>query len=383
MRSAFKSRAKAIIKTGYLTIREGVLKAFAPVIQKQSLPALKSPQNILFIRVDRVGDMVLSTPVFAAAKVAFPEAHLVVLASPVNAPILKNNPHVAEVIFYDSSASLGGNLRLLRNLRKYNFNLTVDLHDDDDLKTAWLSWMMGSVRRIGYAGYGREVFLHRALPRGEGKEHFVNRALELLKDVGIDPVQTPPAIFLDDQERSWAKQWITNQGLREEQLIGIHPGAYYPTQRWPSAYYAELIRLIRERVGAEVIIFGGPGDRDVIDEILSRVPFSVMTAIDSNIRRFFSILPHCRILVCNNSGPLHCAAALDVPTISFMGPTVKERWLPIGNTHHVLRKDDLPCIGCNLGYCKINTHACMQRIKPETVFSILKDHFPLLKSSWI
>lgn len=376
MRSVFKSRAKAIIKTGYLTIRGGALKAIAPLIQKQSLPALKSPQNILFIRVDRVGDMVLSTPVFAAAKRAFPEAHLVVLASPVNAPILKNNPHVDEVILYDCSASLGGNLHLLGSLRKRHFDLTFDLHDDDDLKTAWISWMMGSAHRIGYAGHGREIFLHRSLPRGDGKAHFVSRALELLNDVGIDPVHTLPTIYLDDQERSWAKQWIADHGLREAKLIGIHPGAYYPTQRWPTAYYAELVRLIRERVGAEAILFGGPGDRSVIDEILSRVPFSVITAIDSSIRRFFAILPHCRVLICNNSGPLHCAVALGVPTISFMGPTVKKRWMPVGNTHQVLRRDDLPCIGCNLGYCKINTHACMETITPEAVLAILKEHFP-------
>ncbi|HQN18533.1 MAG TPA: glycosyltransferase family 9 protein [Syntrophobacteraceae bacterium] len=376
MRTAFKSRAKAIIKTGYLTIRGDALRAFAPVIQKQPLSALEPIQNILFIRVDRVGDMVLSTPVFATAKKAFPEAHLVVLASPMNAPILKNNPHVDEVILYDCSSSLGGNLHLLRSLRKRHFDLTVDLHDDDDLKTAWLSWMICSTHRIGYAGHGREIFLHQSLPRGDGKSHFVNRALELLKDVGIDPVQTAPAIYLDDQERSWSKQWIADRELREAKLIGIHPGAYYPTQRWPTEYYAELIRLIHECVGAEVILLGGPSDRDVIDEILSRVPFSIVTAIDSNIRRFFSILPHCRILVCNNSGPLHCAAALGVPTISFMGPTVKERWMPVGNMHYLLRRDDLPCIGCNLGYCKIKTHACMQTITPETVLAILKEHFP-------
>jgi len=375
MRSAFKSRAKAIIKTGYLTVRGGVLKAFAPFIQKQPLHELEPIRNILFIRVDRVGDMVLSTPVFAAAKGAFPGAHLAVLASPVNTPILKNNPHVDEVILYDCSAALGSNLHLLKSLRKRNFDLTVDLHDDDNLKTAWLSLMIGSAYRIGYAGYGREIFLYHSLPRGDGKAPFVNRALELLNDAGIDPVQTPPAIYLDDQERSWAKQWIADQGLREARLVGIHPGAYYPTQRWPPEYYAELIRLVRERIGAEVILFGGPGDRDLIDDILSRVPFSVVTAIDSNIRRFFSILPHCRILVCNNSGPLHCAAALGVPTISFMGPTVKERWMPIGNKHQVLRRDDLPCIGCNLGYCKIKTHACMQTITPETVLAIPKEYF--------
>jgi ADP-heptose:LPS heptosyltransferase len=236
--------------------------------------------------------------------------------------------------------------------------------------------MMGSAHRIGYAGHGREIFLHRSLPRGDGKAPFVSRALELLKDVGIDPVHTLPTIYLDDQERSWAKQWITDQGLREAKLIGIHPGAYYPTQRWPTAYYAELTRLIHECVGTEVILFGGPGDRVVIDEILSEVPFPVISALHTNIRQFFALLPHCKVIVCNNSGPLHCAAALGVPTISFMGPTVKERWMPVGNAHQVLRRDELPCIGCKLGYCKINTHACMETITPEAVLAILKEHFP-------
>jgi ADP-heptose:LPS heptosyltransferase len=88
-----------------------------------------------------------------------------------------------------------------------------------------------------------------------------------------------------------------------------------------------------------------------------------------SIKDLIGLIGIADVVVCNNSGPLHLAAALGTPTVSVMGPTVKERWMPIGSEHVVLRDHDLSCIGCNRGYCRIGTHDCMKNIAPSMVVS--------------
>lgn len=179
-------------------------------------------------------------------------------------------------------------------------------------------------------------------------------------------------IYLSADEQEWAKRWLEHHGLSGRNVIAIHPGAHYETQRWPGEYYAELIGRIGRHGQAEVLLLGGPSDAKVVGEILAGGKGDTRACIQDDLRKFLAILSRCRMLVCNNSGPLHCAAALGIPTLSFMGPTVKERWMPLGGGHRVLRRDELPCIGCNSGRCLIETHDCMRLIAPEAAFETLR-----------
>jgi lipopolysaccharide heptosyltransferase II len=357
-----------------LYARDFALKTLSLLLfQSNIIPLLRNIGSILFIRVDRVGDMALSTPALRAIKAALPKVQLTVMVSPANAPVLKNNPDVDEVIVYDRSASLLEKMKFINGLRSRHFDLAIDPYTDYELKTAWLAGMSGAVHRIGYATFGREFFLNCTSPKIEGNKHFVDDVLDLLKRIGIPSENRNPEIYLGADEQAWAGQWLQENGFHGKKIVAIHPGAHYQTQRWLPEYYAELIRLIRERSQADVILFGGPSDIKVIDDIRSRVKMDICVCIQDDLRKFLAILSQCQVLVCNNSGPLHCAAAIKISTISFMGPTVKEQWMPVGEEHHVLREDDLPCIGCNLGYCKIKKHDCMRRIKPERVIKVILD----------
>ncbi|MBK5100503.1 MAG: glycosyltransferase family 9 protein [Desulfobacteraceae bacterium] len=286
------------------------------------------------------------------------------MASLGNAPILKNNPDVDEVIVYDRSAALQEKNKFIIGLRSRHFDLAIDPYTDYELKTAWLAGLSGAAHRIGYAAFGREFFFNCPSPKIEEHKHFVDDALNLLKHIGIPSENRNPAIYLAADEQAWAGQWLKENGFHGNKIVAIHPGAYYETQRWLTEYYAELILLIRRQTQTGIILFGGPSDAKVVKDITSKINVDVCVSIQEDIRKFFAILSHCQLLVCNNSGPLHCAVALNIPTISFMGPTNKNRWMPIGDIHKVFRIDDLPCIGCNLGYCKIITHDCMRLITP-------------------
>jgi lipopolysaccharide heptosyltransferase II len=367
---ASKISAKTIIKALYLNIRSFALKMAALFLfKKKSTLSLQNIESILFIRVDRLGDMVLSTPAFQAIKAALPQARLTVMASPANAPILKNNQDVDEVIVYDRSAGLHEKMKFISGLRSRHFDLAIDPYTDYELKTAWLAGVSGAAHRVGYNAFGREFFFNCPAPNVEEDRHFIDLVLDLLKGIGIPYENRNPAIYPGADEKAWACQWLQEKGFQGKKVVAIHPGAYYETQRWLPEYYADLIRLIREQTQAEVIVFGGSSDATVLENILSKLSNPVCVSIQEDIRKFVALLSQCHMFVCNNSGPLHCAVALNIPTISFMGPTVKELWMPVGKEHHVLREDDLPCIGCNIGYCKIKTHDCMRLIRPERVIN--------------
>ena len=105
--------------------------------------------------------------------------------------------------------------------------------------------------------------------------------------------------------------------------------------------------------------------------IQERVPNRSVAVIDQPINVWAALLQRMDILICNNSGPMHIAAAVGTPTISFMGPTQYPRWKPWGEGHIIVRKN-IPCIGCNNGFCRIKTHECMQRIEVSEVMQHLE-----------
>ena len=361
---------KEILKKVYLTIRkEGLNTAsfLAGIKKLRDTTYDEEIRKILFIRIDRIGDLVLSTPVLKAIKKAYPLCELKVLASPGNRALLMNNPFVDTVEVYDHKASLAAKAQVIRKLKQASFDLAIDPYADYELETALIAFLSKARRRIGFAAYGREVFFNLPATRINAKQHFIDLSFDVVTPVGINADDRVPEIFVDESERRWAKDWLLEHSIDSQPIIGIHPGGHYKTQRWFPERFAEIACLIHKKYNVKPIIFGGPREANLIADIHSLTADVAKVFSADNLRQFAAILSCCNLLICNNSGPLHMAVALGVPTISFMGPTIKERWMPQGSIHAVLRIHDLPCIGCNAGHCRIQTHDCMRLITPDMV----------------
>jgi heptosyltransferase-2 len=367
---------KAILKNIYLNFRKYLLRVVAIFILDKKIPHSVSGldiRKILFIRIDRIGDMVLSTPALKALKQEFPQCKLVVLASPSNQPLLAHNPYVDRVIVYGHKNGLRKKIGSIKQLRGYGFDLAIDPYPDYELKTALIAFVSGAKSRIGYASYGREIFFNLHGPGVVEDKHLIDLTLDIIKPLGVVANDKRPEIFLTEDEKEWARNWLEKRGVGGRPMIGIHPGGYYETQRWLPERFADIANHLQKSGDLDVIILGGPGDERLVHLIRSMIHAEVPTYVGDDLRRFATLVHSCHILICNNSGPLHIAAALNIPTISFMGPTDKKRWMPIGEFHKVLRIDNLSCIGCNLGYCKIRTHDCMRLITPSMVIDAVKD----------
>ena len=367
---------KATLKNIYLNLRKYLLRALAIFISHKKFPDVGSGQDIekvLFIRIDRIGDLVLSTPALRALKQAFPHSELVVLASPSNNPLIFNNPNVDHLVVYDRQGRLIDRIKVIQKLRESGFDLAIDPYADYELETALIAFFSGAKKRVGYASYGREVFFNINSPKIKVNQHFVDLTLGIVKSLGIKANGKKLEIFLADDEKKWAKNSLKERGVGGKPIVGIHPGGYYESQRWLPERFSELVNYLQQGRESDPIIFGGPRDKELINRICSMVNSEVLTYMTTDLRLLTALVSCCCVLVCNNSGPLHIAVALNIPTISFMGPTDKNLWMPIGDIHKVLRMDDLTCIGCNLGYCKIKTHDCMRLITPSMAIEAIED----------
>lgn len=364
-----------IIKSAYLTTRKLLLHLlFVLIPNKRPVKVNAHISKILFVRIDRIGDMVLSTPAIKALKLAYPQSEVTVLASPSNKDILKHNPYVDRIVVYDKRLRFGEKLSLIRHLKESRFDIAFDSHADYELLTALIVFFSNAAVRGGYAAFGREIFFNLETPIITEDQHFIEMTLEVLKPLAIEVHDKKPEIFLSADEKIWAQEWLSRNGLGSNPLVGVHPGAYYESQRWHEDSFAELIDLLHAVGEADVLLFGGPGDELLCQRIKQKAAIELRSFFTADIREFSTLLSCCRVLVCNNSGPLHMAVALNVPTISTMGPTNKDRWMPMGSDHHVFRIDGLPCIGCNLGYCKIKTHDCMRLITPAMLKNAVSKH---------
>ena len=351
-----------------LKFRAASLAAIKPILFQypHGVPqGLNRFRKILFIRTDRIGDMVLSTPAFKAIKTAFPNVSLTVLASRTNYSLIQSDPHVDEILIHDSSAGMRETVRMVRRLRSRRFDVVIDPMTSYDAQTAFLSYLTQAETRVGFAGFGREVFFSAPVQLPERKLGIVDLHLVLLTRLGIHSTGIEPELFLREEEMERARRWARRVAPEGERIIGIHPGAHYATQRWGIRNYAALVELLMKDTGLKPVVLGGPADIPLIKGILSRTNDSVPAVLSSDLRESMAVISQLNALVCNNSGPLHIAAALKVPTVSFMGPTVHSLWTPSGSRNRVLRADDLNCIGCNSGVCRRGTLECMQRLTPE------------------
>jgi heptosyltransferase-2 len=328
-------------------------------------------KKALFIRIDRIGDLVLSTPALKAFKNHFPDCKLSVLASNSNHSVLLNLPYIDKVITYDQDKNIIQKLLTLKRIRKDRYDLVIDPFSGYELKTALIAAYSRATIRLGYASYGREVFLNATAFYPVNDLHFKDEVLNVLKPFGVENEISNPEICLSEAEKKWSLKWIEQNQIDSKPIVGIHPGAYYESQRWLPEHYADLIKKINELKKFSTILFYGPDDIATVQAIKKILKTKILTFTSYDFRKFLALQALCKVFICNNSGPLHLAAAQQVKTISFMGPTEKRRWLPVGKSHIVLRIDSLPCIGCKKGSCKIKTHDCMRMINPSNVIDAL------------
>ncbi len=372
-RPAIQGSQRATLFPGFPPSLGGAKRAAADTAPPSAASA-GEPRTILFLRIDRIGDMVLSLPALRALKSRFPRVKLTVLASPSNQALLRHDPDVDEVLVLDNGRRRRLHLlALLPRLRRRRFSLVLDPLPEEDPIALLLALLCGARRRVGFGGRIRSRLYHTALPPPSSTRHFCDLTCDLIRSFGKFDDPGLPRLVLGSEEKDFARRWFAEQGLSGSAVIGIHPGGYYPSQRWPLEHHAALIRMLKAGSPGRVLLLGGEAEVAWIEEIRRQCGLDLPVFISRDLRQTAALIDRCLLFVGNNSGPLHLAAALGRPTVSFRGPTRSGRWSPLGGPHRVLERSGLSCLGCEKGICPRKTHDCLVGVSPAEVFAAVED----------
>lgn len=358
-----KMSPKYLAKDVYLSVRALLLNLFV-----HSRPVTTTdPDNIrsiLVIRIDRIGDVVISLPAIRALQVVFPNAKISVLANRSCAPLLQGVPYVSEIITY------AGFRRSIVCLREKKFDMAVDLLMDYSIKTATIAFLSGAPVRAGFDIESRGRFFNIPVTPDRKEKQMSEHALDISRAIGrtyktegLTEWDPQPRLKISEDAMAHAENILNRSGInKEDRAIGIHPGGYYPSQCWMPEAFAELADKTAEKHNVKIVIIGSAAERKLVEGIVSMMKIKPAFIVGESIEVVAGVISALDLLICNNSGPLHIACALSTPTVSTMGPTVPHLWWPLGTENTVVRHN-LPCSPCSAGCCA--DHECMRQISVQ------------------
>jgi len=331
-------------------------------------------KKILIIRTDRIGDVILSTPVIAAIKKANLNAHVAMMVRPYAEDIINGNPYIDEVITYDK---YGRHKRILETikfafkLRREKFDLALILHPTN--RVNWIAFLAGIPHRVGY-GKKCGFLLTKRLrdTRCRGEKHESEYAMDVARAAGIDGDTSK--VFIP--ERKDAKQMIVKflnfvEVVDADRLIGIHPGASCPSKKWPAERFAQVADKLIEAFNCKAIIIYGPGEIELARAVEKNMQKrAILSGKEFSIAELTSLIKRCSLLVTNDNGPMHIAAAIGTPVVAVFGRSQAglspARWAPLGAKSRCLHKP-VGCKLCRAHECK-NEFKCLLNISVDEVF---------------
>lgn len=320
--------------------------------------------RILLIRLSSLGDVVLTTPVIRAVRAHFPDAYIAMLVAKQSADVLRENPHLDEIITFDRSAKnkdTGEMLRVVRILRERKFTLALDLQGK--FRTELLMYLSGAAERVGK---GR---LCTVRAREQGNKHATRHYFDLLHAVGIPAVDQRLEMFFASSERIDATQRFDAAGITETGLkVGLFPGAGWKLREWMPERFAAIGDKLVQHFNANVLIFGGQKEAELVHTVADLMDARAVTfAGNLQIRELAACVEKCDLFLTNDTGPMHIAAAVGTPTVSLFGPGNHIRFQPLGELHQTIRHD-VPCSPCKQFTDKCKDNICMKGIGIDEVW---------------
>ena len=294
-----------------------------------------SALSVLVIRPDRLGDVVLSTPVYASIKKSFPHLRVSVLVSHSNAPILTNNPNVDEIISFDSR-----NLRaIIKKIRRKKFDVIFTLNKKLSTTASLLALISKTKYRVGYAHNETSWLYDVRLPINSLTHHESLNNLELLNHAGITNTITPPCLYFSvDEEKKVDAMLSALRKYHERPLILIKPGARIAKWGWSLQKFRIVAEKLTKSKKAEVFFIFGPGEESLINNINEQINVSIDRLPILPIKEVALVIKKSALLFCNHTGIMHLASAVGTPVVAIFKHGETARWGPI-NTQHILLEE--------------------------------------------
>ena len=321
-----------------------------------------SSSRTVVIGLNWVGDNVLALPTYRALHARFRQEGGISVAAPEPIASLLS----ATGIFRRVIAWNGDTRERIRLLKEGRFRRAIIL--PNSFRAAMIAFAAGIGERWGYSTDARSILLTHRVARDEDRGHQLDDYATLLAAMNAPRVVDEiPSMMIPQAMREKVRRMLRAYGVRlDRPLFGLHPGGLYGrAKHWGDASYGELANRLRG-AGYSVVLLTSPGEREQAESIAASNDRIPLIGQDGDVLQLAAAISHCSVIVTNDSGPLHLATALAVPSVSIFGPTDPARTVIPGATR-VLRKP-FACQPCYKRDCPLMHHRCMTEITVDDVF---------------
>jgi ADP-heptose:LPS heptosyltransferase/glycosyltransferase involved in cell wall biosynthesis len=370
-----------------------------------------SAKNILITQLADIGDTVLSSPFLRELRRAFPSAWIGLVVQPGIHNLVETCPYVDEVFSFDwriakkwqravTGHPLWWSLGFQLARRSGWFNKRIDLaistrwgNDGCQSASRICNYLSGAKQRISYHSPTEKVssvslsvdkvaaILSTAGPVMGFPKHEVERQLDILRFLGVNPMDNRLEVWPTEEDSSYAAMLLQEQMSTGRFLVGFAPGAGWSKRQWPIASFIGLGKWLQHDYDANIVIIGGKQDRALGEEIrrgLLESSFLNLAGM-TTLRQIASVARHLTMVVSNDSGPMHIAAAVNVPTIGLFGSGEYQRFRPWGANHKVMRID-VPCCPCGED-CIFDQPHCILGLTVESVKEAVRARLEEIRSA--
>ena len=329
--------------------------------------------RILIIHTAFIGDIVLSTPLIKKIKDTYPDSDITYVTTPSGEAILKNNPHLNNIIVYDKRGEhkgISGVWQLGKRLRYENFNMVITPHRY--LRSSILSWLSRSPIRKGY-DIASGSFLFTEKIKYDRTKHEVEKLLSFVAPENKKRYEIE--LYPGEKEKMKGDNLWKENLLEDKKVVVLAPGSKWFTKQWPVEYFNKLAKSLKKLSNVRLIVVGGK------DEI--NLPIEKENIIDmrgkTSLLELADILSRADVVVTNDSSPIHIASAFKKPRIfALFGPTIEKfGFFPWSLNSKVFQVDGLKCRPCGIHggkSCPEKHFKCMRDILPEEVFNEIKKY---------
>ena len=345
--------------------------------------------NILLVRLRLIGDVVFTTPAIRALRRHYPDARLTYIVEEDAAAIVRDNPHLDDVIVVCGPRARGrlrADLALIRRLRRERYDLAIDFHGGP--RSSILTWLSGARQRIGYDVVGRGWMYTTRVPRPRAlrPRHSVVSQWDVLLPLGI--AAPDPEIDATEMPANAAASEAVSRRLAETgigagtPIVVVHVSAGNPFRRWPSASFVDLVcRLATTDRTRRIILTSGPSDAGAASAIAAtaraRLGVEERAAVvecgEFGLAELRALVERAALYIGGDSGPLHVAGTTGVPVVALYGPTLPVRSAPYRSARHfaaAAEVNGLPCRPCDQRRCEPGDFRCLTRISAESVAAL-------------
>ncbi|MCF7873296.1 MAG: lipopolysaccharide heptosyltransferase II [Candidatus Omnitrophica bacterium] len=337
---------------------------------------MDKPKKILVIRTDRLGDVILSTPVIKNLRKNYPDSYIAFTCRPYTKDILEGNPYLDELLIYDKYGyhkNFLATLKFALYLRKKKFDLALVLHPTN--RAHILAFFAGIAKRVGWNKKLSFLLTDKlAHTKDQGKKHEREYNLDLLRYLDISAEDKEIYIPVQENVQQKVDQILAKEGIEsKDKLIVIHPCASCPSKRWPQSKFIELVKMLKAEEDIKIAVISS-ADQKEFGKGISKIEGVIDLCGALSISETIALINRVRLFISCDSGPVHIAAGLNKPVISIFGRSQAglspKRWAPTGKNSYFFHKD-VGCKICLAHNCQ-KGFKCLQAIKPAEVYTLAK-----------